>query len=276
MHVNIDRPYNTKEEFNYKLWEKIKRTIGPAEICYKLHLNPLYVFLISLMGLLIGLTLILNYISIPIIIAFPIRDISLLLFLLGFLLFFHRDPERKIINRDNAILSPADGVIVYIKELKRGEIPISVKGKNKISLNQLTKCSDFLEKDGYLIGIGMKLFDVHINRSPISGNVKVSKHNPGKFISMTNSDFEIANESETTIIEHSKGYVIGVIQIATFLVRGIESFLHEGDLIAQGDRIGRIKLGSQVDLVIPFSDIDIVVDIGQRVYAGESILAVVK
>lgn len=119
----------------------------------------------------------------------------------------------------------------------------------------------------------MKLFDVHTNRSPIDGVVMMSKHNPGKFISMTKEKFEIMNESQTTILKHNDGYFIGIIQIATFFVRGIESYLNEGDSIKQGERIGRIKLGSQVDVVIPFTEIKLKIKLGERVYAGETVLA---
>ena len=119
----------------------------------------------------------------------------------------------------------------------------------------------------------MRLFDVHVNRSPIQGVVKLSKHNPGKFIGMPNKEFEIMNESHTIILEHRKGYRIGMVQIATFLVRGIESYVREGGLVKMGERIGRIKFGSQVDVIIPFTAIELKAKKGDRVYAGESILA---
>lgn len=254
-------------------WQNTKRNLGLAEICHKLHFNPLYVVFVISTVVFFGVPLILVYLSVSIVLASLLYILTLMLYTSGFLIFFHRDPERNTLEKDNAILSPADGEIVYIKKIHKGDVPFSTKGKNKIKLDQLTKCCDFLEKDGYLIGVGMKLFDVHINRSPIQGVVKLSNHNSGKFISQTKKEFEMMNESQTTVIEHKKGYLIGFVQIATFLVRGIESYLHEGDLVMQGERVGRIKLGSQVDVVIPFIDVKIMVKPGERVYAGESILA---
>lgn len=256
------------------IWNTVKRSLGLAEICHRFHLNPLYIFLLTVIFVMsIGLPLFLGYLKIPVLFSVFIRDVGLILLILSFLIYFHRDPERDTVTNKNAILSPADGEIVYIKKINGGEVPVSIKGKSIIKLDQLTKCGDFLESNGYLIGIGMKLFDVHINRSPIDGVVTMSKHNPGKFISMTKGEFEIMNESQTTILKHNSGYSIGIIQIATFLVRGIESYLNEGDSIKQGERIGRIKLGSQVDVVIPFTGIDLKIKPGERVYAGETLLA---
>lgn len=199
--------------------------------------------------------------------------VVLLFSITNFIFYFYRDPERKPPKDPNVIISPADGKIEYIKRIQKGEIPISVKGRNKIKLIELTKVDSFLNSDGYIIGIGMKLFDVHVNRSPIRGTIRLSKHNPGSFINMFEREFEILNESHTTIIEHDDGYNIAVVQIATFLVRCIQSFLQNGDQVLSGERIGKIKLGSQVDVIIPFINVKILVKEGERVYAGESILA---
>jgi phosphatidylserine decarboxylase len=257
-------------------WRAAKRSWGLAEICHKMHLNPLYVFVSVNILIALGSISILYYLYVPIISIIFALFVVLSIFNLGFFIFFHRDPEREITKKNGAILSPADGEIVYIKKIDAGEVPISIKGKNSIKLDELTKYSSFTEIDGYLIGIGMKLFDVHTNRSPISGFVKLSRHNPGKFINQTLNEFEITNESHTTVLKHEEGYYIGIVQIATFLVRGIESYLSDGDFIEQGERMGRIKIGSQVDLLIPFRDVEIKVKLHDRVYAGESILAELK
>ena len=151
-----------------------------------------------------------------------------------------------------------------------------MKGSKYIGLEKLTKIQDASTSNGYLIAIGMKLFDVHVNRSPIQGTVIYSKHNAGPFISMTKKEFETENESHTTMVQNEDGYLVGIIQIASFLVRRIQCHVDKGCIVNQGERIGRIKFGSQVDTAIFTDDIDILVKPGDRVYAGESILARLK
>ena len=244
-----------------------------ANICHKLDINPFYVVLVLGIALIFWVPLILTYLNAPPFFVVLIWVVILLLSVISFLIYFYRDPERDPPKNENVIVSPADGMIVYIKKIKKGEIPFSIKGKNIIKIDELTKSDEFKDNDGYIIGVEMRLFDVHVNRSPIQGVVKLSKHNPGKFISMPKTEFEIMNESHTIILEHKSGYRIGVVQIATFLVRGIECYVREGDLVKLGERIGRIKFGSQVDVIIPFTIIKLRVKEGDRVYAGESILA---
>ena len=250
-----------------------KHNLDLANICHSLDINPFYVVLILGIALIFGVPVILAYLNVPLFFILLIWVVILLLSAIIFLLYFYRDPERDSPKNENDIVSPADGMIVYIKKIKKGEIPFPIKGKNIIKIDELTKSDTFNDNDGYIIGVEMRLFDVHVNRSPIRGVVKLSKHNPGKFIGMPKKEFEIMNESHTTILEHRRGYRIGVVQIATFLVRGIESYVQEGDLVKQGERIGRIKIGSQVDVIIPFTAIELKAKKGDRVYAGETILA---
>ena len=250
-----------------------KRDMDLANFCHKLDINPFYVVLAVGIALIFGIPVILAYLNVPLFFIVLIWVVILLLSTTSFLIYFYRDPERDAPKNENVIVSPADGMIVYIKIIKKGEIPFSIKGKNIIKINELTKCDEFKDIDGYIIGVEMRLFDVHANRSPIEGVVKLSKHNPGKFISMTKKEFEVMNESHSIILEHRKGYRIGMVQIATFLVRGIECYVREGSLVMLGERIGRIKFGSQVDVIIPFIMIKLRVKVGDRVYAGESILA---
>ena len=250
-----------------------KHNMDLANICHELNINPFYVVLVLGIALIFGVPLILTYLNVPPFFVVLIWVVILLSSAISFLIYFYRNPERDPPKNENVIVSPADGMIVYIKKIKKGEIPFSIKGKNIIKIDELTKSDEFKDKDGYIIGVEMRLFDVHVNRSPIQGVVKLSRHNPGKFISMTRKEFEIMNESHTTTLEHRRGYRIGVVQIATFLVRGVESYLREGDLVGLGERIGRIKIGSQVDVIIPFTTIKLWAKEGDRVYAGESILA---
>jgi phosphatidylserine decarboxylase len=250
----------------------IKHKIDLANICHKLNINPFHVVLISGILIIFGIPLILINLNVSSYYIVIIWIMILLFSALIFLLYFQRDPERESPKSENVIVSPADGKIVYIKNFKKGEMPFSIKGKNTLKINELSKCDEFKDNDGCIIGVEMRLFDVHVNRAPINGVIKLSKHNQGKFIRQTEKEFEIMNESHTIIIEHMNGYMIGIVQIATFLVRGIECYVKEGDLVKLGERVGRIKFGSQVDIIIPFTMIKLIVKEGDRVYAGESIL----
>ncbi len=96
--------------------------------------------------------------------------IVLLLFIALFFYRFFRNPKRKIPGDKNDIVSPADGRIIYIKELEENQIPVTIKKKRVASINEITK-TDLLKQPCYLIGIAMTLFDVHYNRAPIDGKI---------------------------------------------------------------------------------------------------------
>ena len=118
----------------------------------------------------------------------------------------------------------------------------------------------------------MSVFDVHINRSPISGRVKRIAYVPGKFI---NADLDKAsedNERQHFLIETADGLKIGFTQIAGFVARRILSFVREGDSVEAGERIGLIRFGSRVDVYLPEGTSPKVL-LGQRAIAGETILA---
>jgi phosphatidylserine decarboxylase len=183
---------------------------------------------------------------------------------------FWRTPARKCNAEEPDIVSPADGKIIYIKKIDNQEEPISVK-KGEISrLTELTK-TELLQVPCWLIGINMTPLDVHKNSAPISGRIIFSQHFNGKFFSLKSILSETENERHTIIIQSNKLYV-GVIQIASKLVRRIDTYIKEGDLIERGQWYGMIKLGSQVDVVIPANYI-LNVDIFEQVFAGETILA---
>ena len=190
-----------------------------------------------------------------------------------FLIWFYRDPERSPPSKDGIVISPADGRIAYIKKIEKGEIPLAVKGKNCIRLDELTKTSLF-DKGGYLIGIVMDIFDVHVNRAPISGQIVLVKYSPGKFLSYKDiEEAEISNEKNTIVIDNGF-FKVGIVQIASRIVKRIVSNVNKGDYIKIGDRIGMIKFGSLVDLIIDErSSCKIIVSENEKVYAGISIIA---
>ena len=188
------------------------------------------------------------------------------------LAFFFRDPERLPPSGERIILSPADGTVLYIKKIQRGEFPFAIKGRNKISLKEFVE-EDFFPGSGYQIGIGMNLLNVHVNRTPIKGKVVYSKKVQGGFSTLRNLDSLLKNERVITIFDRGE-IRVGVVQIASRLVRRIVSYLKEGDEAEKGERMGMIRFGSQVDLLIPAKPgLQIEVREKEEVLAGLSVIA---
>jgi phosphatidylserine decarboxylase len=188
---------------------------------------------------------------------------------------FYRDPERVPPDDENIILSPADGQIKYIKSIERGEIPLSEKKGRTFSLNDFVQ-ADVLPQGGHLIGIAMNYLDVHVNRAPISGRISLVKHIEGSFLSLKKKEAVVQNERNLIIIENEH-FKLGIVQIASRLVRKIIPYIQEGQEIQKGTRIGVIRFGSQVDLVL--SDVPsthIKVEPGDKVKAGLSIIATIE
>ncbi len=188
---------------------------------------------------------------------------------------FYRDPERVPPKDDNIILSPADGQIKYIKKIEKGEIPFSEKKGRTFSLNDFVQ-ADVLAQGGYLIGIAMNYLDVHVNRAPISGKISLIKHIRGSFFSLKNKEAIIQNERNLIIIENEH-VKLGIVQIASRLVRKIVTYVRKDQDIQKGARIGVIRFGSQVDLILSdMPSINIRVEQGQKVKAGLSTIAVIE
>ena len=119
----------------------------------------------------------------------------------------------------------------------------------------------------------MNILNVHVNRSPIEGKIIFHKRTKGKFISLRRQESEILNERVTTVIGNGT-LRVGVIQIASRLVRRIVSYVREGDSLDIGQRLGAIVLGSQVDVVIPeLENLKMEVKPGDEVKAGVSVIA---
>jgi phosphatidylserine decarboxylase len=185
---------------------------------------------------------------------------------------FYRDPERHPPETKNVILSPADGQVIYVNNVEKGSSLVSTKGKRKFELDEITS-TDLLVDAAYLVGIDMNILNVHVNRSPIRGKIIFRKRTRGVFMSLRKPESEIVNERVTTIIGNEK-LRIGVIQIASRLVRKIVSYIEEGDKLDIGQRLGAIVFGSQVDVVIPeLKNLKIEVKPGDEVKAGISVIA---
>jgi len=185
---------------------------------------------------------------------------------------FFRDPERIPPGDKNSILSPVDGKVSYVKRIDKGLIPNSEKKGRKFSLDDFIQ-SDFLLSEGYLIGISQNFLHVHVNRAPIEGKVFLIHHIKGSFISLKKKDAVIRNERALTVIDNGR-FKVGVVQIASRLVRQIVLYFEESQEISRGERLGMIRFGSQVDLILPsLPSLGIEVKPGDDVKAGISIVA---
>ena len=169
------------------------------------------------------------------------------LIVLIFTCYFFRDPERVVPLGDDILTSPADGLITNISEIKIG---------NK----KYTKVSIFLS-----------IFNVHIQRIPISGEITKVDYFEGKFINATLDKASEENERLKLTIK-SKNNLIHVTQIAGLIARRIICNVKPKDKINQGDRYGIIKFGSRVDIEFP-ENFDLLVSVGQQCIGGETIIA---
>jgi phosphatidylserine decarboxylase precursor-related protein len=188
---------------------------------------------------------------------------------------FYRDPDRQPPISDDVIVSPADGEVIYIRKSEGGSLPVSDKHGNRYPLAELTKTRLHAD-DAVVIGIAMNFADVHVNRAPIAGRITFRRHFPGRFGSLRKPEMVFENERATTVID-GRSLQVAVVQIASRLVRQIAVFHREGEAVALGQRLGVIRLGSQVDLVVPArADLRITTRIGEYLRAGESIVAVLE
>jgi phosphatidylserine decarboxylase len=185
---------------------------------------------------------------------------------------FFRDPERSSPMADDVVVSPADGQVIYVKRSEGGDVPVSEKLGRSYRLEELVQ-TPLDHEESWLIGIALSFLDVHVNRAPIQGRVERQRRSPGRFASLKDPSAVLVNERATTVLERA-GLQVAIVLIASRLVRRIVSYVEEGDEVALGQRIGMIRFGSQVDVVLPRrAGIEVLVEQGQRVRAGETIIA---
>jgi phosphatidylserine decarboxylase len=186
---------------------------------------------------------------------------------------FFRDPERRAPDGEGVIVSPADGEVVYVREARSGVLPKATKLGRDYQLDELTK-TPLATDDAVVIGVAMSFLDVHVNRAPLGGRVAVLRKFPGLFGSLRRPEMIFENERATIVIEHGD-LQVAVVQIASRLVRRIVPYVGEGDDVVAGQRIGMIRFGSQVDLVLPLREgLRVTAEPGDRVSAGETIVAI--
>ena len=170
--------------------------------------------------------------------------------LLGlFLMWFFRDPSRPVPRDAGLIVSPADG---KVEDAEWIETAAGSRVRVSIFLN---------------------VFDVHVNRVPVSGTVSLVEYREGAFLNALNAESAIHNE-QTLITIDAGEYSVSFKQIAGVLARRIVCNLREGDRVIRGQRMGLIKFGSRTDVLLP-ANVDLRVKAGDRVKGGSSVLAVV-
>ena len=175
------------------------------------------------------------------------------LLLAAFVAFFFRDPEREIPEGEEKVVSPADGLVVMIRPLKDGEGGLS---------------------GGQMVSIFLSVFDVHVNRLPIGGRILSSEYRRGKFL--VASLERASQENEQQEIRVSNGEITLVFRmIAGLIARRIVCWKQAGDEVRRGERVGLIKFGSRVDLLLP-QEVEILVRKGARVKGGSSIIGRIR
>ena len=183
------------------------------------------------------------------------------LWLLGFALLviaiwvasFFRDPERPGERGDRVVISPADGKVVLVTEVDE---PTFVKGRAR------------------RISVFMNIFNVHVNRYPVSGSVEYVHANPGKFLNAIAPEASLENEQTSVGIVDGSNKIL-VRQIAGLIARRIVTYSRVGDQAKQGERMGLIRFGSRVDVFLPI-DATLRVKPGDAAYAGVTVLAELK
>jgi phosphatidylserine decarboxylase len=170
------------------------------------------------------------------------------LLLAAFFLWFFRDPERAVPQEPGLIVSPADGKVTEVARIKTPE------------------------GDRYRLSIFLSVFDVHVNRSPVEGQLREVRYQKGEFLNAMDPTSAVRNEQNLAVVDCAEGYRVSFTQIAGLLARRIVFNRKTGDRLQRGERVGLIKFGSRTDVLIP-GDADVLVKVGDRVRGGASVLA---
>jgi phosphatidylserine decarboxylase len=166
---------------------------------------------------------------------------------------FFRDPERPGARGDQIVISPADGKVVLVTEVDE---------------------PTFMKARAQRVSIFMNIFNVHVNRYPVTGSVQYVQANPGKFLNAVAPEASLENEQTSVGIEAGSNRIL-VRQIAGLIARRIVTYSKIGDQARQGERMGLIRFGSRVDVFLPL-DATLRVKPGDVAYAGVTVVAELK
>lgn len=172
-----------------------------------------------------------------------------------FITCFFRDPEREKKAEKNEVISPADGKIIDLRVLDNSDNPLG--------------------EPAIRISIFMSVFNVHVNRAPLSGKITGITYNPGKFVSANLDKASEENENNRITLETEDNKKIVFTQIAGLIARRIVCWIKVGDYVNVGQRIGLIRFGSRLDVFIPAAS-DTAVKAGQKVKAGVTAIGLLK
>jgi phosphatidylserine decarboxylase len=184
-------------------------------------------------------------------IGLKVYGLAAFFLILAFLILnFFRDPDRKIPTESGVIVSPADGRVVQVVEESLGGRPVR------------------------RVSIFMSPLDVHVNRAPISGTIREVSYQKGAFHVASQPRASLENEQNVFTIEGEQGKVV-VRQIAGVLARRIVFWKKPGDRLERGERVGLIKFGSRVDVLLD-SEVELRIKVGDHIQAGSSILGLTR
>ena len=168
--------------------------------------------------------------------------------------YFFRDPDRITPVGENLVISPADGVVQSIvKAVPPPELNMSSEPRTRIA-------------------VFMNVFNVHVNRSPMSGIISAKHYRPGRFFNASLDKASEFNERMSLKVKTDKGVEIAFVQIAGLVARRILCYVEEGHAVQAGERFGLIRFGSRVDIFLP-DTVQPLVIVGQTSIAGETVLA---
>jgi phosphatidylserine decarboxylase len=223
------------------------------------------------------------------------------LYALNRFVWFYRDPIRTPESTGaHAIISPADGQIVYIKRFENGAV-YSEKLGRRIDLTEIAELPQTAGRGGWILGIYMSPFDVHFNYAPVAGTVTAQRYTKAdanlpmvdlsEYIRIAflrrpfdnfAAAFHLQNERNTVLIEPSAEAsaagqpTVAVVEIADKFVNKIDILAREGDPVKIGDKLGFIKRGSQVDVIVFDDDVTWTAKFGEQVYGGRTLLGTWK
>lgn len=182
--------------------------------------------------------------------SWPLWLLALVLVLIAlWVAYFFRDPERTGDRGATLVVSPADGKVVHVTEIDE---------------------PTFLGGPSTRISIFMNVFNVHVNRYPVSGTVRHVEQKKGRFLNAAVAEASIENEQASVGIESEYGRVL-VRQIAGLIARRIHTYSQEGAVVEQGDRMGLIRFGSRVDVFLPAGS-TVRVKVGETTIAGTTVI----
>ncbi len=170
-----------------------------------------------------------------------------------FIIFFFRNPNRVTPENENAVVSPADGVVIYLGEAHESH----------------------LNQEMLKISIFMSVFNVHINRVPVSAKVVDKFYRPGKFLDVRHERATFENEQNGLVLETAGGTKLVVVQVAGLIARRIVCYPGIGTLLQRGQRYGLIRFGSRLDVYLP-KGTEIRLAMGAKTVAGETILGILS